>query len=125
MPIARSETVQSNGEVVPIYFEVDALDALHVDPTSIYSTRETRENAAQKVITVVGDVFSESIQLIRDCAEKVAHGLAQPPGGPHQPHEVELQLAIKVDATLGVVLAKISPGALMQVTLRWRLGEEE
>jgi Trypsin-co-occurring domain 1 len=126
MPIAKSETVQPDGETVPIYIEVDTLDALKADPTSIYSAQETREKAAQKVMTVAGDVFGESVQLIRDCAAKVAHGLEHLPDGMPKPEEVELQLAIKVDADLGVaVLAKISPGALMQVTLRWQLGDHQ
>jgi hypothetical protein len=126
MPIVRSETVRPDGETEPIYIEVDALDILKADPTSVYSTQETREKTAQKVITMAGDVFGESVQLIRDCAAKVAQGLASLPGEIHKPKEVELQLAIKVDAQLGAaVLAKISPGALMQVTLRWQFGDDK
>ena len=125
MPILRSETEQPDGKTESIYIEADDLEILTVDPTSVYSAEETREKAAQKVITVAGDVFGDSVNLIRDCAAKVAHGLANLPGDVRKPEEIELQLAIKVDAELGAVLAKISPGALIQVTLRWRLGDDK
>jgi hypothetical protein len=126
MPIARTETSEPGGSLVPIYIEVDTLDTLDApDDTSVYDEEETRQDAAQKVLTVAGDVFSDGVDLVRDCAAKVAHGLTHLPDGVRKPDELEVQLAIKVDATFGAVLAKLSPGALMQVTMRWRLGDDE
>ena len=57
MSIARTETVQPDGAVVPIYIEVDTLAVLErADGTDVYEGEETRENAAQRVLTVAGDV---------------------------------------------------------------------
>ncbi len=126
MPIARTEILEPGGSLVPIYLEVDSLDTLDApDPTSVYDEEETRTDAAKKVLAVAGDVFSDGVDLVRDCAAKVAHGLAHLPGGVRKPDELEVRLAIKVDATFGAVLAKLSPGALMEVTMRWRLGDEQ
>lgn len=126
MSIARTETVQPDGAVVPIYIEVDTLAVLErADGTDVYEGEETRENAAQRVLTVAGDVFSDGVELVRDCAAKVAHGLTRLPGNVRRPDEFEVQLAIKVDANFGAVLAKVSPGALMQVTMRWQLKDDE
>jgi hypothetical protein len=122
MPIVRVPGTDSSGEVLPIYVEVDTLVT---DPTSIYGDELTREGAAEKVMTAARDWFSDGVELARSCAARVADGLVHLPEGVRRPDEFELQIAIKLDSQFGAVLAKASAGAQMQVSMRWRLGEDE
>lgn len=103
-----------------IYVEVD--DVPVVDGTAIYYEQETRNAAADRVLTIAQDVFADGVELARSCAARVADGLGRLPAGVRSPDEFELQLAIKLDSEVGAVLAKAKAGAQMQITLRWKLG---
>jgi Tfp pilus assembly protein PilF len=104
----------------PVYVEVegelaaDGLDAL-------YGDAGTRANPAEKVIEIARDVYSDGLEMARRCAQQAATRLSDLGEG-LKPDEVELQLAIKLDATLGAVLARTSAEAQLQVTFRWKPG---
>jgi hypothetical protein len=105
--------------VSAIYIEVDEPSVN--DGTSIYADQDTRD-AADRVVEAARDIFDDGIELARSCAARVAEALSALPGGVRAPDEFELQLAIKLDAQFGAVLARANAGAQMQVALRWRLG---
>jgi Trypsin-co-occurring domain 1 len=122
MPIVRSE-VQADATdqgLRPIYVEVD--QAREVDPALIYTEVETRAEPAQRVITLARDVFGEGVELARSCAARVAGGLSNMPQA-MRPDEFELQVAIKLDAEVGAVIARAAAGAQLQVSMRWRLND--
>lgn len=106
----------------PIYVEVDG-----APPTGglddVYSgdTRGERIRPAARVLELAHDVYGDGLDLARRCARQAATRIADLGPGP-VPDEVELQLAIKLDATLGAVLAKTGAEAQLQVTFRWKPG---
>jgi len=122
MPIVRSEPgaagTQDEAGFQAIYVEVDEVP--DNGPAAIYGEVETRAEAAQKVVTLARDVFGEGLELARNCAGRVARGLADLPDA-MKPDEFELQLAIKLDAEVGAVIVKTQAGAQLQVSMRWRL----
>jgi hypothetical protein len=75
------------------------------------------------VLDSARDVFEDGVELARTAAARFAEGLIRLPAGVPPPAEVELQIAIKLDAEFGAVLAKATAGAQMQVTIRWDLRE--
>ncbi|WP_428952349.1 CU044_2847 family protein [Streptomyces sp. cg35] len=111
----------ANGRETPLYIEVDEVtpeDGLD----SVYGGL-TRGNPAARVMEIAHDVYDEGLDLARRCAAQAATKLAELGQGV-RPDEVELQLAIKLDATLGAVLAKSGAEAQLQVTFRWKPGGE-
>ncbi|MFJ4843956.1 CU044_2847 family protein [Streptomyces sp. NPDC088733] len=73
------------------------------------------------VTDIARNVFSDGLEPARRCAQQAATRLGELGHG-LTPDEVELQLAIKFDATLGAVLAKSGAEAQLQVTFRWKPG---
>ncbi len=80
---------------------------------------ETRQNPLGVVRGISADLLREGLDLVRSCAESAHGALARVPKG-RRPDEFELQLAVKLDASVGAVLAKSSAGAQLQVVLRWK-----
>ena len=112
MPIVGS-TQQIGEREVTILVEVDEL------PEEAGSTAwgPSRTDRARKVMEATRDVFGEGLALARDCAARAVAGLDGDPDV--RPDSFEIQLAIKLDAEAGAVLAKMAAGAQMQVTMRW------
>ena len=118
VPIVGTTQVIGDHEVT-ILVEVEELPE---DPSggSWHETwdAETRSGRAEKVMDATRDLFGDGLALARDCAVQAVHSIGQTDKDV-RPDEFELQLAIKLDAQAGAVLAKVSTGAQMQVTMRW------
>jgi Trypsin-co-occurring domain 1 len=119
MPIIENTTIASNGETVTIYIEVD--EAQINDPHNPY---EDLRGTGQHIVTTAKDVFGSSMELIRTCAEQVFHAVEKV-GSAARPTGFEVQLAIKLDATVGAILAKTGAEAQLQVTLKWEEKEQK
>jgi hypothetical protein len=104
-----------------IYVEVD--EVVPVGGIDDMYDGDTRGGAAARVLEIAHDVYADGLDLARRCAQQAAQRLGDLGEGV-KPHEVELQLAIKLDATLGAVLAKSGAEAQLQVTFRWKPGGE-
>jgi hypothetical protein len=116
VPVIRSmETVGE--EQVPILIEVDAPSAR---PDSVY--RPTRGQRGDKMIESAEGLFRDGMSLARSCAAEVAATFARA-GEKAGPNEVEVTVAIKLDAEVGAILAKSSAGAQLDVKMIWKLGE--
>ncbi len=115
MAIVKS-TSKVGDQEIDIYIEVDR------EPTSKDSDVIFRENAAQKAVKAVGDLFGDGLALTRNCAAKVIDSVNQM-NDAIKPNEFEVQLAIKLDSEMGAVIAKAIAGAQMQVTMKWTLKE--
>jgi NAD(P)-dependent dehydrogenase (short-subunit alcohol dehydrogenase family) len=99
-----------------IQIEVDAEP--DDDLEAIYGDLETREALAEKVVRLGRPLFSEALDLVHTCAAAVHERVAAM--GDITPDEVEMQLAVKLDAKVGAKLVELTGGAQLQVTLRWR-----
>jgi hypothetical protein len=102
----------------PLYIQVDTADD---GAAGIYDGIDTRANPAQRVLEVARDVYADGLDLARRCAEQAAShfgGMAEAV----RPDEIEVQLAIKLDASLGAVLVQSGAEAQLQVTFRWQPG---
>jgi hypothetical protein len=104
----------------PIPVEVDA----EIDPSAVdgldlvYGDEETRDGAGQRVVRVARDVYTDGLDLARRCAAQAVRRFGDLPEG-LRPDEIELQLAIKIDAGVAT-LVKSGAEAQLQITLRWQ-----
>lgn len=105
-----------NGQTVHINIEMDSA------PSAKSPYGETRD-IKEKVIESAQDYFADGMTLARHCAASMVESL-QTLGAAVRPDEVELQLAIKLDAQAGAVLAKLGAEAQLQVTLKWTTKEK-
>ena len=112
MPIIQEILQNEHGEPVTINIEVDESQVV---PYSPYADVRGDENA---VMNAAQDIFGSSMNLIRTCAEQIVHTI-QKVDAKVRPAELEVQLAIKLDSTVGAILAKASAGAQLQVTMKW------
>jgi hypothetical protein len=119
MPIIENTVVNSNGETVTIYIEVDEAQAIHQ-----YNPYEDLRGTGKEVVAAAKDVFGSGMELIRTCAEQVFHAVEKV-GSAARPTEFEVQLAIKLDAAVGAILAKTCAEAQLQVTMKWSKKEKE
>lgn len=112
MPIVK-DVQQIDGEEVTILIEVDSEPA----PKSPYG--DHRDLNTGKVVADVGNLFGQGLTLVRNCATSAVHGI-KAMNEVVRPDEFEIQLAIKLDAEAGAVLAKAGAEAQMQVTMKWK-----
>lgn len=106
MPIVQDVVKNQDGQEVAISIEVD--EPIAYDPFS--ETRGTTE--------YIKHSFEQAMGLIQICAEQVAsavHTVSEKA----RPTDFEIQLAIKIDAQVGAIIAKSSTEAQLQVTLKW------
>ncbi|MGD1222267.1 CU044_2847 family protein [Streptomyces krungchingensis] len=88
------------------------------DLDAIYGDESTRAGAARHVYEIAQDAYSDGLALARRCAVLAARRFGELEE--HlRPDEVELQLSIKVDAGLAV-LVKSGAEAQLQITCRWQ-----
>jgi hypothetical protein len=88
----------------------------------VYGDEETRDGAGQRVVRVAHDVYTEGLDLARRCAAQAVRRFGELEEA-LRPDEVELQLAIKLDAGVAT-LVRSGAEAQLQVTLRWRTAAE-
>lgn len=116
MAILRGPAGPAGG--TPLYIQVDAADD---GSAGIYDGIDTRASPAARVLETARDVYSDGLDLARRCAEQAASrfsGMAEAV----RPDEIEVQLAIRLDASLGAVLVQSTAEAQLQVTFRWQPG---
>lgn len=112
MPIIESQAV-IDGETISIFIEVDKVPT----PKNEYYNDEER-GPTEKVIQAVRDVFGDGLHLVHNCAVQAVKAI-KGMGTAIQPDEFEIQVAVKLDADVGAVLAKFGAEAQMQVTMKW------
>ncbi|MDG9716556.1 CU044_2847 family protein [Streptomyces sp. DH24] len=98
-------------EAAPGGSGVDGLDL-------VYGDEETRDGAGQRVVRVARDVYTDGLDLARRCAAQAVRRFNELPGA-LRPDEIEMQLAIKIDAGVAT-LVRSGAEAQLQITLRWR-----
>jgi hypothetical protein len=104
----------------PIAIEVDtdlrpaSSDGLDL----VYGDEETREGAAQRVVQVARDAYTDGLDLARRCAAQAVRRFGEL-REEVRPDEIEMQLSIKVDAGVAA-LVKSGAEAQLQITFRWR-----
>lgn len=89
----------------------------------VYEGIDTRGTPAARVMEIARDVYGDGLDLARRCAEQAAtrfQGIAESA----RPDEIEVQLAIKLDASLGAILVQSAAEAQLQVTFRWKPGAD-
>ncbi|WNZ46132.1 CU044_2847 family protein [Leptolyngbya boryana CZ1] len=111
MPIVKSvSTVE--GEEVTLLVEVDTLPA----EDSPYD--DTRAGGVE-IPEAARDLFADGLHLARTCAKQAVEGMNKL-DQTFRPEEFEVKLAIKLDSEMGAFLAKVSAGAQMEVTMKWK-----
>lgn len=104
----------------PIPVEVDsrlgpaAPDGLDL----VYGDEDTRQGAAQRVVEVARDAYTDGLDLARRCAVQAVRRFGELDER-LRPDEIELQLSIKVDAGVAA-LVKSGAEAQLQITFRWQ-----
>lgn len=86
----------------------------------VYGDEDTRDGAGQRVVRVARDAYTEGVDLARRCAAQAVRRFGELPEE-LRPDEIEMQLAVKVDAGVAV-LVRSGAEAQLQLTLRWRTG---
>ncbi|WP_308114734.1 CU044_2847 family protein [Streptomyces sp. ISL-12] len=104
----------------PIPVEVDVEPGTSVDDglDLVYGGEETRDGAGQRVVRVARDVYTDGLDLASRCAAQAVRRFGELEEA-LRPDEIELQLAIKIDAGVAA-LVKSGAEAQLQITLRWR-----
>jgi hypothetical protein len=115
MAIVREELTNEDGQVVDIYIEVDQVDLPDIDLER--DERGIPEPPPQNFPRIEKG-FKSAMGLIRTCAKHVADSLKEVPEAA-RPDGIELQFAIKIDASVGALIAEAKTGTQLQVTLRW------
>jgi hypothetical protein len=118
MPIVATKH-EFNGQPVQINIEMDKASWLQDDPY-----REVRGGPVERVVESARDAFGEGMNLVRYCAASMVETL-EALGKAARPDEVELQLAVKLDAEAGAVLTKLGAEAQLEVTLKWTTSEKK
>ena len=111
MPVVGSEH-DIKGFKVQINIDMDSA------PSAQTKYGETRGATSEKVIETARDYFADGMELARNCAASMVANM-EGMGSAVRPDEVEMQLAIKLDAQAGAVLTKIGAEAQLQVKLKW------
>ena len=112
MPIVKSFSV-IDGQEVGIYIEVDKL------PSEESSYGDTRGGEGVSIPEGAQGMFEQGLELSRHCAQQAVEGM-QKLDHAFRPEEFEIKLAIKLDSEVGAILAKVSAGAQMEVTMKWK-----
>jgi hypothetical protein len=84
----------------------------------IYGDEDTREGAAQRVVQVARDAYTDGLDLARRCAAQAVRRFAALEAEA-RPDEIEMQISIKVDAGVAA-LVKSGAEAQLQITFRWQ-----
>jgi hypothetical protein len=112
MPVVKSISTVG-GQEIAIYIEVDKL------PEADSPYGETRGDVLEQVTEAARDMFQDGIALAHTCAQQAVAGIKKM-DETFRPEEFEVKLAIKLDSEVGAILAKVSAGAQMEVTMKWK-----
>ncbi len=110
-----------DGEEVVILIETD--DIILTDENEWRGDDDSEEGERRKdskIVESARDLFGEGLRLAQSCAIRVVDSM-KTMNEAVKPHEVELQLGIKLDTEVGAVLAKTSTEAQIQITLTWEV----
>ena len=100
-----------------LLIEVDGeLDEESAALAEIYDGAVRGEALATKVAKLSRPLFTEALNLVESCAAAVSERLDGMQGSPD---EVEMELAVQMDTTVGAKIVELSGSAQMHVTLRW------
>lgn len=84
-----------------------------------YADVEVRGERLDRLRTAGTDLLDDGLDLVKACAERVSAMIGDL-AEEIEPDELEVQVAVKLDYSLGAVLVgKGSAGAQLQVTMRW------
>ena len=111
MPIVKSISIV-DGEEVTLYIEVDELPG----EKSLY---DNTRGGRIEIPEAARDLFEDGLALARTCAKQAVEGMGKL-DQTFRPEEFEVKLAIKLDSEVGAFLAKVSAGAQMEVTMKWK-----
>lgn len=111
VPAGADGPIPVEVDVHPVPSDGDGLDL-------VYGDEETRDTAGGRVVRVARDAYTDGLDLARRCAAQAVARFAEL-GEDARPDEIEMQLAIKVDAGVAA-LVRSGAEAQLQVTLRWR-----
>ncbi|MEU6443346.1 CU044_2847 family protein [Streptomyces sp. NPDC047046] len=106
-------------EDIPIFVDTGVPGQREND--GLWDDVRARGNGAQRVGTVVRDSYGDALDLAERCARQAAARF-NALGRAVRPEEVELQLAIRVEAGGTIGLAKSTAEAQLQLTFRWAPG---
>ncbi|EGJ74759.1 hypothetical protein STTU_1970 [Streptomyces sp. Tu6071] len=106
-------------EDIPIF--VDTGLPAQRENDGLWDDVRARGNGAQRVGTIVRDSYGDALDLAERCARQAAARF-NALGRAVRPEEVELQLAIRVEAGGTIGLAKSTAEAQLQLTFRWAPG---
>lgn len=118
-----SETAEGPAELddgIPIFVDVALPSPRTREDDRLYEDVRARGNGTRRVSEVVHNSYGQALDLAERCARQAAarfNGLADG----LRPDEVELQLAIRVEAGT-VALAKATAEAQVQLTFKWTPG---
>src|SRR5689334_1544339 len=105
-------TQQAGAQQIDIVIEVDGPAA----GASPY--QDLQNDAAKKIVESARDLFGEGLELARGCAARVVQNI-DAMEEKLRPTEYGVQLAIKLDAQVGAILARMGTEAQLQVTMKW------
>jgi Trypsin-co-occurring domain 1 len=108
--------IENGSSRARLLIEVDEVDEEVARLAEIYSDEVRAGGIAEKVIKLSRPLFTEALDLVESCAQAVEARLAEMASGPD---EVEMQLAVQMDAQVGAKIVELSGHAQLQVTMRW------
>lgn len=88
------------------------------DADRYYDDERTRSELPERLRTRARTLFIESLDLLEECSTAVAERFTD--RGEHGPAEVELKLAVQLDAKAGAKIVELGSSAHMEVVLRWK-----
>ncbi|MET9562624.1 CU044_2847 family protein [Streptomyces tauricus] len=103
---------------IPVQVEVDLGPDADDGLAAVYGDEEVRGRAAQRVVEVARDAYTDGLELARRCAAQAVGRFAELTDD-LRPDEIEMQLSIKVDAGMAALVTSKAE-AQLQVTFRWR-----
>jgi hypothetical protein len=121
MPIIQNTVKNSDGTTTTIYIEVDEPQKVSIINPFTEVRGENPFAESREIPTVASDAFNKGMDLICTCAEQIVMTVKKVEQVA-RPAAFEVQLAIKLDAQVGAILAKTSAEAQLQVTLKWASG---
>ena len=105
--ILEEQVVTEHDKAITILIEVDE----SADEDGWASRGDTLK-------TITTDAFSKGMELVRACAEQVAATVSAV-SEKARPSQVEVELAIKLSAEAGAMIAKSAGEAQLKVKLQW------
>lgn len=105
---------------IPIQVEIEPGSPAPDGLGAVYGDEKTRGRASQRVVQSARDAYTDGIDLARRCAAQAVQRFSEL-SDELRPDEIEMQLAIKVDAGVAALVTSKAE-AQLQITFRWRTG---